>query len=76
LYRLGSAFFSATVPYASSGAYVNFMTQDKGDRVAAAYGANYVARIKKQYNPANIFRLNQNQAMSLRRADGWPVTGL
>src|SRR5512139_3298299 len=35
------AFFKASAPYASSGAYVNFMTEDESDRVAAAYGANY-----------------------------------
>ncbi|MBU1160920.1 MAG: FAD-binding oxidoreductase, partial [Proteobacteria bacterium] len=32
------AFFKASAPYASAGAYVNFMTGDEGDRVAAAYG--------------------------------------
>jgi FAD/FMN-containing dehydrogenase len=56
------AFFEASKPYASAGAYVNFMTEDETDRVAAAYGANYqrLARIKKQYDPANLFRVNQN----------------
>ena len=34
-------FFKASAPYASAGAYVNFMTADEGDRVAAAYGSNY-----------------------------------
>jgi FAD/FMN-containing dehydrogenase len=55
-------FFKATAPYASTGAYVNFMTQDEGDRVAAAYGANYprLVQIKKQYDPENVFHLNQN----------------
>jgi FAD/FMN-containing dehydrogenase len=56
------AFFEASAPYASDGAYVNFMTEEEGDRVAAAYGANYdrLTRIKKQYDPDNLFRLNQN----------------
>ena len=56
------AFFEASAPYASSGAYVNFMTEDEGDRVAAAYGANYtrLKQIKKKYDPENIFRNNQN----------------
>jgi FAD/FMN-containing dehydrogenase len=56
------AFFEASKPYASAGAYVNFMTEDEGDRVAAAYGANYVRlkQIKKKYDPKNIFHNNQN----------------
>lgn len=55
-------FFEASKPYASAGAYVNFMTADETDRVAAAYGANYsrLVRIKKQYDPDNVFRANQN----------------
>jgi FAD/FMN-containing dehydrogenase len=56
------AFFEASAPYASAGAYVNFMTEDESDRVATAYGANYarLAQIKKQYDPENVFHLNQN----------------
>jgi FAD/FMN-containing dehydrogenase len=56
------AFFQASAPHASAGAYVNFMTEDESDRVAAAYGANYerLARIKRRYDPDNLFHLNQN----------------
>ncbi|MEW5976055.1 MAG: FAD-binding oxidoreductase [Acidobacteriota bacterium] len=56
------AFFKASAPYASAGAYINFMTEDEGERVAAAYGANYnrLAEIKKRYDPDNILHLNQN----------------
>ena len=56
------AFFNAAAPYASSGAYTNFMTADEGERVAAAYGANYarLLEIKRRYDPRNIFHLNQN----------------
>jgi FAD/FMN-containing dehydrogenase len=56
------AFFKASAPYASTGAYVNFMTEEEGDRVAAAYGANYerLVQIKTQYDPENLFHLNQN----------------
>lgn len=55
-------FFSASAPFASAGAYVNFMTGEEGDRVAAAYGSNYdrLVQIKKRYDPDNIFHLNQN----------------
>ena len=56
------AFFEASLPYASAGAYVNFMTEEEGNRVAAAYGSNYdrLVRIKQKYDPENIFHLNQN----------------
>ena len=56
------AFFKAAAPFASAGAYVNFMTEDEGDRVAAAYGTNYdrLVRLKQQYDPENFFHLNQN----------------
>jgi FAD/FMN-containing dehydrogenase len=55
-------FFRASSRYASPGAYVNFMTEEEGDRVAAAYGANYerLRQVKKKYDPANVFHLNQN----------------
>jgi len=41
---------------------VNFMTADEGDRIAAAYGSNYprLARIKREYDPGNLFHMNQN----------------
>jgi FAD/FMN-containing dehydrogenase len=59
------AFFEASAPYASAGAYVNFMTGDESKRVAAAYGANYarLKQIKKKYDPENIFHNNQNIKM-------------
>ena len=56
------AFFKASAPYASAGVYVNFMTAEEGDRIAAAYGSNYdrLIQIKKKYDPENIFHNNQN----------------
>ena len=55
-------FFRASAPFASGGVYVNFLTADEGDRVRAAYGANYdrLARVKRSYDPDNLFRINQN----------------
>jgi len=55
-------FFKASAPYASGGAYVNFMTAEEGDRVAAAYGSNYerLVEIKRRYDPENVFCFNQN----------------
>jgi FAD/FMN-containing dehydrogenase len=56
------AFFKAASPYASSGAYVNFMTEEESGRVESAYASNYarLRQIKKQYDPTNFFHLNQN----------------
>jgi FAD/FMN-containing dehydrogenase len=55
-------FFKASAPYASAGAYVNFMTEDEADRIAAAYGSNFarLAQIKRKHDPDNIFHMNQN----------------
>jgi FAD/FMN-containing dehydrogenase len=60
--RWSRAFFNAVAPYASAGAYTNFMTADEGERVATAYGANYARlfEIKQRYDPENIFHFNQN----------------
>jgi FAD/FMN-containing dehydrogenase len=54
--------FAAATPFASAGAYVNFMTEEEGDRVAAAYGSNYrrLVEVKTKYDPENIFHFNQN----------------
>jgi FAD/FMN-containing dehydrogenase len=55
-------FFAESLPFASGGAYINFLTQDETDRVASAYGSAYkrLVEIKKKYDPANFFRMNQN----------------
>ncbi len=51
-------------PYSAKGggAYVNFMMEESEERVQASYGANYerLTRVKAQYDPENVFRLNQN----------------
>ncbi|QAU33031.1 FAD-binding oxidoreductase [Janthinobacterium sp. 17J80-10] len=55
-------FFGKSKPFASSGAYINFLTQDEADRIAFAYGAAYdrLVEIKKKYDPTNFFQMNQN----------------
>ena len=56
-------YWQAVHPYNLPGAYPNFMMDDEGEaRVKAAYGPNYerLAAVKKRYDPANLFRVNQN----------------
>jgi FAD/FMN-containing dehydrogenase len=55
--------FDAAAPFATGGVYVNFMPEDETQRVqTGAYGANYarLAKLKAKYDPANLFRMNQN----------------
>lgn len=56
------AVYRATLPYATGGAYSNFLTAEETDRVKSAFGPNYprLAQVKKTYDPENFFRLNQN----------------
>jgi FAD/FMN-containing dehydrogenase len=56
-------YWAAVHPFNLAGAYANFMMDDEGEaRVRAAYGGNYdrLAALKKKYDPANLFRVNQN----------------
>jgi len=60
--RWARGFYEAAAPFANGGVYVNFLTADEGGRVRAAYGSNWdrLARVKRVYDPANLFRVNQN----------------
>lgn len=55
-------YWEAVHPYSAGGAYVNFMMDEGEDRVKATYRDNYarLAAVKKKYDPANVFRVNQN----------------
>jgi FAD/FMN-containing dehydrogenase len=55
-------YWTALHPYSAGGAYVNFMMEEGDDRIRATYGKNYdrLAKIKKRYDPRNLFRVNQN----------------
>ncbi|MFP4537207.1 MAG: FAD-binding oxidoreductase [Dichotomicrobium sp.] len=56
-------YWAAVHPFNGEGGYVNFMMEDEGEaRVRASYGDNYerLAAVKKAYDPANLFRVNQN----------------
>jgi FAD/FMN-containing dehydrogenase len=49
-------------PYSCGGAYLNFIMNEGQDRIKASYKGNYdrLAKIKKKYDPNNLFRVNQN----------------
>ncbi len=50
-------------PWTGEGIYVNMLNVDEMDRVVEAYGAEKYARlgrVKAQYDPDNLFRMNYN----------------
>jgi hypothetical protein len=58
-------YWSALHPYSAGGAYVNMMMDaaDEGqDRIRASFGQHYprLQEIKRNYDPTNLFRVNQN----------------
>jgi FAD/FMN-containing dehydrogenase len=56
--------WEALHPYSAKGGggYVNFMMEEGQERVQATYGSNYerLAHVKAQYDPENVFHVNQN----------------
>lgn len=63
LKKWGRAYWKAVHGFNLEGGYVNFMMEDEADgRVQASYGENYgrLASVKAKYDPANLFRVNQN----------------
>lgn len=55
-------YWTALHPYSTGGAYVNFMMEEGDERIQGTYGKNYarLAKVKKRYDPTNLFRCNQN----------------
>lgn len=54
--------FAAMQPHLENAVYVNNLGNEEPARIHAAYGPNYqrLAQLKSRYDPANVFRLNQN----------------
>ena len=55
-------YWLALHPFSAGGGYVNMIMDEGEDRVKAAYGDNYarLAQVKSQYDPQNLFHVNQN----------------
>jgi hypothetical protein len=55
-------YWQALRAYSPRGAYVNFMADEGEGRVRESYRGNYdrLLQIKRNYDPTNLFRLNQN----------------
>ncbi|MCW5631403.1 MAG: FAD-binding oxidoreductase, partial [Rhodoferax sp.] len=56
------AYWEAVHPYSAGGAYVNMMMDEGDQRVRASYRDNHarLVEVKRKYDPANLFRVNQN----------------
>jgi FAD/FMN-containing dehydrogenase len=52
----------ALKPHGSGGAYLNMIMDEGPERVRASFKGNYdkLARVKAEYDPSNLFRVNQN----------------
>jgi FAD/FMN-containing dehydrogenase len=60
--------FAALQPHVSGGAYVNFMEADEVAADETAYGDTLarLVQVKTDYDPHNVFNLNQNIAPAVR----------
>jgi FAD/FMN-containing dehydrogenase len=55
-------YYAAIAPHSLPGGYVNFASGDDQAKVRANFGVGYdrLAQVKRQYDPGNVFHLNQN----------------
>ena len=55
-------YYAALQPDSTAGGYVNFMAGDDQGRIRDNYKGNYerLVAIKRQYDPGNVFHMNQN----------------
>lgn len=61
----------ALSPHSTGGMYVNFISEDSGDRVREVYGESKyrrLAEIKSRYDPNNVLRVNQNIKLASARS--------
>src|SRR6266487_385072 len=65
------ASWKALEPFASLGVYVNFLDNEGGGRVRAAYRGNYqrLVALKNTYDPTNFFALNQNITPAMKEGE-------
>ena len=57
-------------PYTTDDVAMNFLTEDESEeRIRASYGSNYsrLAELKREWDPENLFSMNQNIDPSDRR---------
>jgi FAD/FMN-containing dehydrogenase len=56
------SYWDALHAYSAGNGYVNMMMEEGEDRVRASYGSNYdrLAQVKAEYDPDNLFHVNQN----------------
>ena len=60
---MGTGFLGITDKPYSKGVYVNFIGDEGDERVRDAYTSDVwdrLVKVKNQYDPTNLFRLNQN----------------
>jgi FAD/FMN-containing dehydrogenase len=57
-------YYKAIEPHSEKGGYINFASEDDGDKAAANFGRSYsrLQEIKAKYDKANVFRYCQNIA--------------
>ncbi len=57
-------YYAALAPHSQPGGYTNFASADDQQRVRENIGSGYdrLSQIKRRYDPANLFHLNQNIA--------------
>jgi FAD/FMN-containing dehydrogenase len=55
-------YYDATAPLSEEGGYINFMSGDDQERIRANYRGNYdrLVDVKREYDPDNLFHVNQN----------------
>ena len=60
--RWARELFAAWEPHLPRAVYVNDLGDEGEERAQSAYGENYarLVALKNQYDPTNLFRLNQN----------------